>query len=162
LSDEENLAQEDEPWHSLGQRSLPTMGVRPQGRGGRSRQHTRVRERKLDMSQEVCSGTNCDGYRGMQTKTESGKTCQDWSKQSPQAHEYTPQEYPDFGLDSNYCRNPGTSADRLWCYTTDPSERWNYCSPIKEAEGFGEEKCSGKNCDGYRGRQNKTVKGAVC
>ena len=29
--------------------------------------------------------------------------------------------------DHNYCRNPTPGTDRVWCYTTDPEERWDYC-----------------------------------
>ena len=39
---------------------------------------------------EKCSGNSCTGYRGYQTKTVSGKTCQAWESQSPQEHTRTP------------------------------------------------------------------------
>lgn len=65
-------------------------------------------------------------YRGTINKTKSGKTCQAWSSQSPQTHTRTPQNYPDAGLESNYCRNPDGEAG-AWCYTTDKNTRWEFC-----------------------------------
>ena len=29
----------------------------------------------------------------------------------------------------NYCRNPDGEAS-IWCYTTDPAKRWEYCDPV--------------------------------
>jgi len=57
---------------------------------------------------ETLRGENGKGYRGCQTKTRGGYTCQSWSKQSPHAHgDITPQSKPNDDLESNYCRNPG-------------------------------------------------------
>jgi hypothetical protein len=87
------------------------------------------------------SGSNCDetlrgengkGYRGCQTKTRGGYTCQSWSEQSPHAHgDITPQSKPNDGLNSNnYCRNPGGEGEStIWCYTTNKNKRWDYCDP---------------------------------
>eukprot|EP00579_Thalassiosira_antarctica_P016756 CAMPEP_0201945702 /NCGR_PEP_ID=MMETSP0903-20130614/54036_1 /ASSEMBLY_ACC=CAM_ASM_000552 /TAXON_ID=420261 /ORGANISM="Thalassiosira antarctica, Strain CCMP982" /LENGTH=734 /DNA_ID=CAMNT_0048488773 /DNA_START=231 /DNA_END=2435 /DNA_ORIENTATION=+ len=69
-------------------------------------------------------------YRGTISTTASDTyTCQRWDSQSPHSHEYTPQSYPDKGLENNnYCRNPnGSTTPKAWCYTTDPSMRWTYC-----------------------------------
>ncbi|XP_066285410.1 uncharacterized protein [Branchiostoma lanceolatum] len=52
--------------------------------------------------------------------------CQRWDSQSPQSHPHTPQAHPDAGLEENFCRNPDNK-ERPWCYTTDPTMRWNYC-----------------------------------
>ena len=30
-------------------------------------------------------------------------------------------------LTSNYCRNPDSDYDGVWCYTTDPATRWEKC-----------------------------------
>jgi len=66
-------------------------------------------------------------YEGSQSKTKSGYTCQEWSSQSPHRHMYTAFHYPGKGLDHNYCRNPAEKYHETWCYTTDPSKRWDWC-----------------------------------
>ena len=45
-------------------------------------------------------------YRGKINKTTSGRTCQRWDSQSPHSHTRTPENYPNSGLEENYCRNP--------------------------------------------------------
>ena len=57
-------------------------------------------------------------YRGKQNVTESGRTCQMWSSQTPHSH-------TDNG-EGNYCRNPDGKA-KPWCYTTDPDVRFEMC-----------------------------------
>lgn len=68
-------------------------------------------------------------YRGCQTKTKAGTTCQAWDSQSPHKHRFTQKKEPNAGLDGNYCRNPDGDAT-IWCYTTDPKDRWEYCKPL--------------------------------
>ena len=68
-------------------------------------------------------------YRGFQTQTKSGLLCQQWDSQAPHAHGFEPALHLNDGLDANYCRNPD-NADTIWCYTTDPSVRWEYCDPL--------------------------------
>jgi len=68
-------------------------------------------------------------YRGCQTETRLGYQCQNWDSQSPHSHKYTPEAYPDSGLVKNYCRNP-SGASTIWCYTTDPNKRWDYCDAM--------------------------------
>lgn len=83
---------------------------------------------------EACDETafgDGSAYRGCQTSTVDGKTCQQWSAQSPQSHENSPENKPDAGLDGNYCRNPDGES-QIWCYTTDPSERWAHCDPLEQ------------------------------
>ena len=77
---------------------------------------------------EKCSGDKCDGYRGLQTKTVSGRTCQAWTSMSPHVHAVTPITYPLQGLVGNYCRNPD-GEPTIWCFTTDPGKRWELCDP---------------------------------
>lgn len=82
-----------------------------------------------DIGGEAMTG-NGEDYRGVQTMTQTGKTCQNWADQNaPHNHTTTPVTYPDAGLVSNYCRNP-QSAPTIWCFTTDRSVRWELCSPI--------------------------------
>jgi len=59
-------------------------------------------------SAEVVSGKGV-GYRGCQSLTDSGRTCQNWNKQTPHV---IPAMGSGSGLGNhNFCRNPGTSAD---------------------------------------------------
>jgi len=68
-------------------------------------------------------------YRGCQTKTVSGRTCQRWDMQQPYSHTRTVKNYPRDDLRGNYCRNPDDEAT-IWCYTTDPERRWEHCLPV--------------------------------
>ncbi|KAB0404656.1 hypothetical protein E2I00_017569 [Balaenoptera physalus] len=70
-----------------------------------------------------CSGEN---YEGKISKTVSGLDCQAWDSQSPHAHGYIPAKFPNKNLKMNYCRNPD-GEPRPWCFTTDPSKRWEFC-----------------------------------
>eukprot|EP00584_Thalassiosira_punctigera_P006714 CAMPEP_0172541554 /NCGR_PEP_ID=MMETSP1067-20121228/12345_1 /TAXON_ID=265564 ORGANISM="Thalassiosira punctigera, Strain Tpunct2005C2" /NCGR_SAMPLE_ID=MMETSP1067 /ASSEMBLY_ACC=CAM_ASM_000444 /LENGTH=1422 /DNA_ID=CAMNT_0013327621 /DNA_START=40 /DNA_END=4309 /DNA_ORIENTATION=+ len=65
-------------------------------------------------------------YRGTISVTQAGIECQAWSAQSPHSHTGTPGNYPNSGLDENYCRNPD-GEPRAWCYTSSASTRWDYC-----------------------------------
>ncbi|XP_019637961.1 PREDICTED: uncharacterized protein LOC109480250 [Branchiostoma belcheri] len=62
-----------------------------------------------------------------------GRLCQRWDSQSPHSHPHTPQAHPDAGLEENFCRNPDNKA-RPWCYTTDPTLRWDFCSVMECAD----------------------------
>ena len=53
-----------------------------------------------------CASAEQADYRGSINVTVTGKTCQNWSDQSPHIHSRTAQNYPDSGLKGNYCRNP--------------------------------------------------------
>jgi len=78
---------------------------------------------------EEMSGTKDEDYRGCQSTTRSGRTCQKWTSQSPHGHSRTPSNYPGKGLgDHNFCRNPDGEPS-IWCYTTDSSSRWELCNP---------------------------------
>ena len=59
------------------------------------------------------SGKQAD-YRGKINKTASGRTCQRWDVQSPHKHSRTPENYPNSGLEENYCRNPDGKELLCW------------------------------------------------
>ncbi len=77
-----------------------------------------------------CKPTVCGVcYTGKTSITASGRMCQKWDRQSPHSHANTkPTAFPDASMAeaANYCRNPDGEPS-LWCYTTDSSERWEYC-----------------------------------
>jgi len=75
-------------------------------------------------------GLDPDNYSGCQHLTRSGRTCQKWTSQSPHGHSSTPANKADKGVgDNNYCRNPDNDGGGIWCYTSDPATRWEYCTP---------------------------------
>jgi len=76
---------------------------------------------------ERLTGSKGSGYRGCQTVTRSGRTCQKWNLNSPHKHKFHSQG------DHNYCRNPD-GEKTIWCYTTDKGDRWDYCDPIDPAK----------------------------
>jgi len=78
--------------------------------------------------EEALTGNGID-YRGLQTHTRTGRTCQRWDGQSPHNHSMAPASHTASDLRENYCRNPNSAA-YIWCYTTDPSTRWELCRPI--------------------------------
>ena len=70
-------------------------------------------------------------YTGYSSTTVSGRVCQRWEDSEPHHHRFT-------SLADNYCRlhsfllyplarNPDGEPGGLWCYTTDPGVRWEYC-----------------------------------
>merc|ERR1719422_1586570 len=77
--------------------------------------------------EEVRSEDRGGSYRGCQTMTQTGKTCQRWDTQTPYKHSFSPEEYPELSM--NYCRNPDNDEKTIWCYTTS-STRWDYCWPL--------------------------------
>ncbi|XP_066266533.1 scavenger receptor cysteine-rich type 1 protein M130-like [Branchiostoma lanceolatum] len=73
-------------------------------------------------------------YRGRVNVTENGYTCQRWDVQVPHYHVYSPDRFPQYGLEENYCRNPGNGY-KPWCYTTSPGVRIEYCD-VRECADF--------------------------
>ncbi|GCB81845.1 hypothetical protein scyTo_0023181, partial [Scyliorhinus torazame] len=66
-------------------------------------------------------------YRGRVSKTKSEKICQKWTSSVPHEHRNTPADFPEKGLDLNYCRNPDNHENGPWCYTTDWHTRLEDC-----------------------------------
>ena len=86
---------------------------------------------------EALTGNRGGGYRGCQTRTKSGRLCQKWTSQSPHRHsDNTPAVRPGKGLgDHNYCRNPDGEIEGIWCFTTDPQKRFEFCLPMTSSAG---------------------------
>lgn len=62
-------------------------------------------------------------YASITSVTVSNRTCQRWNESTPHGHRFT-SSLADQG---NYCRNPDREPKGPWCYTTDPTKRWEYC-----------------------------------
>ncbi|XP_078603311.1 plasminogen-like [Branchiostoma floridae x Branchiostoma japonicum] len=112
--------------------------------------------KRNDSANQVCKGeNNGSDYRGTVSVTRSGKTCQRWDVDSPHFRFYKPDGYPE--LAENYCRNPGGNGSYIWCYTTDPATRWDYCihptCPVV---------CMGTTGSDYRGNVSVTISGKTC
>jgi hypothetical protein len=80
---------------------------------------------KLDCQTLTLSEPGSD-YGGLVSVTSSGRKCQNWHDQTPHKHNLG----EGYG-NHNYCRNYDFgSADAplgVWCYTTDPNVRWEFC-----------------------------------
>uniref|UniRef100_A0A8C0ATJ1 Plasminogen n=1 Tax=Buteo japonicus TaxID=224669 RepID=A0A8C0ATJ1_9AVES len=123
---------------------------------------------------EECYQGNGVTYRGTASFTVTGKKCQAWSSMSPHRHNKTADQFPNAGLKQNYCRNPDADG-RPWCYTTDPSVRWEYCN-LKKCENPVQvtlpkppqttlepnPDCINDNGRDYRGTVAKTARGRTC
>ena len=62
-------------------------------------------------------------YLGRMNVTTGGRSCQVWAAQQPHQHTVG----TELG-EHNYCRNPNEQTSGVWCYTTDPDKRLEYCS----------------------------------
>ena len=124
-------------------------------------------------SEALTAGGTVKGsdYKGCQIYTVAGKECQVWASQTPHTHS----DYTDIG-EHNYCRNPSSIGASIWCYTADPSKRWDYCTPKCAAgrEGLdgtssllqdgstGERRSARGTGAAYQGCQAMTNSGRVC
>ncbi|XP_032996482.1 hepatocyte growth factor-like protein isoform X2 [Lacerta agilis] len=112
----------------------------------------------------ACLSCNGEDYRGFVDHTESGRECQRWDLQHPHRHPYQPNKYPDKDLDDNYCRNPDCS-ERPWCYTTDPTQKREYChirKCKKRRHLPSTTSCFRMKGEDYRGKVNVTATGIPC
>lgn len=93
---------------------------------------TAAPEQKLRAPKASCGSEDMTGdgsdYKGCQTRTVSGRECVAWE---PSAVDGFQQKRSCVGC-GNYCRNVGNRAT-IWCYTSDPSQRWDYCVPLNTA-----------------------------
>uniref|UniRef100_A0AAY5F5L0 Macrophage stimulating 1 n=1 Tax=Electrophorus electricus TaxID=8005 RepID=A0AAY5F5L0_ELEEL len=97
-----------------------------------------------------------EDYRGEVSKTQTGRTCQQWWSKFPHDHRWTPS--PTNGLELNFCRNPDGDRIGPWCYTTDPERRYESCN-IPQCR---DEVCITCNGEDYRGQVDHTVNGREC
>jgi hypothetical protein len=111
-----------------------------QGRGELPPHARRAREPRAGAATEgeECQGRETDflsntvfgmDYDGNASTTVSGRTCQAWSAATPHEHSWTAVG------DHNYCRvvSPDDNSAGVWCYTTDPAVRYEYC-PVPECD----------------------------
>jgi len=82
-------------------------------------------KRKRKDNNECCDKNydpKCEKYRGTMNTGRDGGTCKLWKDTT-----YKHTDYPDAGLEENYCRNPGGyEGEKLpWCYLKKGS--WHYC-----------------------------------
>uniref|UniRef100_A0A8C1G686 Plasminogen n=1 Tax=Cyprinus carpio TaxID=7962 RepID=A0A8C1G686_CYPCA len=138
----------------------------------------RCREPVIPEGEECYEGDG-SSYRGAMSETISGKKCQFWTSMEPHQHSKTPQNFPAADLRRNLCRNPdGDQAP--WCYTTDPTVRWEYCNiercdskpgtqepptnpePAASPSTSQETDCKVGNGATYRGPTSTTIMGVTC
>ncbi|XP_071405510.1 plasminogen-like isoform X2 [Pithys albifrons albifrons] len=107
-------------------------------------------------------------YRGTEARTWKGILCQKWAEKIPHKTNYTPEKYPNAGLEENYCRNPDGDERGPWCYTTDPAIRYDYCNipdcedqVMQTGEGPTVE-CMQCNGEDYHGEVSRTESGLEC
>ena len=102
-----------------------------------------------------CRPTDGTAYTGRANTTEGGLPCQMWSVDTPHNS-----FHPEVG-EHNFCRSP--DGDRLWCYTTDPGQGWQYCDvPLCATQSAGDLDCRPTDGRAYSGKTNTTRSGRKC
>ncbi|XP_063427691.1 uncharacterized protein LOC134711167 isoform X4 [Mytilus trossulus] len=113
--------------------------------------------KKVKQCRKTAKGTE---YKGRISLTQTGRTCQYWERQYPHKHPFS----ISFKTEHNYCRNPDNSG-QPWCYTNDPTRRWEYCQiPMcapEDPEDVNECRKSAKGKE-YKGRISLTQTGRTC
>lgn len=98
-------------------------------------------------------------YRGAIAVSASGKDCQFWNTAAEAiANGHTPKDRPHDGLIGNFCRNPGYSQPRAWCYVAGSSSTWEFCDvpDCKECGSVNQWK------EDYRGTVSTTANNKTC
>ncbi|XP_053387239.1 fibropellin-3-like [Mercenaria mercenaria] len=84
--------------------------------------------------EQACFTGSPWNYTGTINLTLTGRQCQRWDSQTPHSHTCTDLQYfPETVLADaqNYCRNPESSYDTPWCFTTDAAKEWENCDVIE-------------------------------
>ncbi|KAM4617640.1 prothrombin [Discoglossus pictus] len=74
-----------------------------------------------------CAINGGENYRGNISVTKSGRDCQYWSSNFPHRTKYNDNTHSNASLTQNFCRNPDNNPKGPWCYTRDPTKRWEEC-----------------------------------
>ncbi|XP_069694454.1 tyrosine-protein kinase transmembrane receptor Ror2 [Periplaneta americana] len=120
---------------SRGHFQLPDCESLPSFRGSNppACSHAKLTEMKMDEVTYDCVKGRGRFYQGTVNKTKSGLPCQQWDSQEPHSHYRPPEVFPEIQNAENYCRNAGGEEPSPWCYTMDPTVRWQRCDiPICE------------------------------
>lgn len=116
---------------SRGHFELPVCEVLPKFRGSPpespSCSHARLTEMKHEEKTFDCIRGRGRFYQGTLNITKTGLPCQRWDVQEPHSFNRPPDVFPEIQSAENYCRNAGGEETSPWCYTTDPSVRWQRC-----------------------------------
>jgi len=64
---------------------------------------------------------------GTMNVSKDGIACQRWDSQEPHSHNRPPEVFPEVQDADNFCRNAGGEEPSPWCYTMDPTMRWQHC-----------------------------------
>ena len=107
----------EQPYDSLEERP-PTHALTSTDTLKRS-QPKKMRSPKSEEDIGCVPSNGTTAYTGKANTTESGRTCQIWSLNTPHEHRFN-----DVG-EHNYCRDPIGLG--LVCITTDPQKYWEYC-----------------------------------
>ncbi|XP_053576286.1 prothrombin [Bombina bombina] len=141
-------------------------------------------EKKPRQQLEQCIKGDCivgvgtgASYRGNISVTKSGRGCQYWSSNFPHKTRINPKTHANASLTENFCRNPDNNPLGPWCYTRDPTKRYEECVvPVcgknlslvveviqhVEQSAKKEEPCEKDRGLGYEGTLAVTVSGLPC
>ncbi|KAH0534293.1 tyrosine-protein kinase transmembrane receptor Ror2 [Cotesia glomerata] len=89
--------------------------------------HIHLTDVNQDLVTYDCVIENGRYYMGKMNKTKNGLDCQSWNVQEPHSHNKPPNVFPQIRHGENYCRNAGGDERMPWCFTMDPTVRWQHC-----------------------------------